>query len=171
MKKLIIALLLVCPAAWAQNKLQRLNVKTGLWETTISTTSAGHMPIPEEYLSKLSPAQRAQFEARMKENSGPKTRTSTHRQCETEEKLAKQPFSSQKECTQTIVTSTSTKAEVKMVCDFGDVKSSGTMHIDVLSPESVKGAGQMNANGGGHSKSVETSFTSKWLGSSCGNLK
>lgn len=174
MKRIVIAIIL-SSTAWAQTKIQPLNVKTGLWENTIQTTTNGQMPIPAELLSRLTPEQRAKFEARMeartKENSAPKTRTSTNRECETKEKLAEQPFSNQKECKQTVLTSTSTKAEVKMVCDFGDVKSSGIMHIDVLTPESVRGSGQMTSNGGGHTMTVNTSFSSKWLGPSCGSLK
>ena len=169
-KRIVIAVML-SSAAWAQTKFQPLNVKTGLWESTITSTTSGQMPIPAEMLARLSPEQRAKFEARMKQNSTPKSRTYTNRDCETKEKLAEQPFNSAKECKQTITASTSTKAEVKMVCEFGDVKSSGTMRIDVLSPENVKGSGQMSANGGGHSMTVDTSFSAKWLGPSCGEVK
>ena len=171
MSRLVLAAVLLSSAAWGQNKLQPLNVRTGLWESTVTSTTGGQMPIPAELLSRLSPEQRAKFEARMKQNSAPKSRTFTNKDCETKEKLAEQPFSSQKECRQTVVTSTSSKAEIKMVCDFGDVRSSGMMHIDVLSPESVKGSGQMTSQGGGHAMTVNTSFTAKWLGPSCGSLK
>jgi hypothetical protein len=170
LKSIVIAVLL-SSAAWAQAKFQPLNVKTGLWESTITSTTSVQMPIPAEMLARLSPEQRAKFEARMKQNSPPKSRTYTKRDCETKEKLAEQPFNSAKECKQTITTSTSTKAEVKMVCEFGDVKSSGIMRIDVLSPENVKGSGQMTSNGGGHSMTVDTSFSAKWLGPSCGDVK
>jgi hypothetical protein len=169
-KRIVIAVML-SSVAWAQAKFQPLNVKTGLWESTITSTTSGQMPIPAEMLAKLSPEQRAKFEARMKQNSTPKTRTYTNRDCETKEKLAEQPFNSAKECKQTITASTSTKAEVKMICEFGDVKTSGIMRIDVLSPENVKGSGQMTSNGGGHSMTVDTSFSAKWLGPSCGDVK
>jgi len=169
-KKIVIMVILSSPV-WAQTKFQPLNVKTGLWESTVTTTTTGQMPIPAEMLARLTPEQRAKFEARMNQNASPKTRTHTNRDCETKEKLAEQPFNSEKECKQTILVSTGTKAEVKMVCEMSDVKASGTMRIDVLSPESVKGSGQMTSNGGGHSMTVNTSFSSKWLGPSCGNLK
>ena len=171
MKKLLIAVALLSPAVWGQTKFQPLNVKTGLWESTITSTTSGQMPLPAELLSRLSPEQRAKFEARMKERSAPKARNVTNRDCETKEKLAEQPFSSQKECKQTILTSTSTKAEIKVACEYGDVKSSGVMHIDVLSPESVRGSGQMTSQGGGHTFTVNTSFSGKWLGPSCGDTK
>lgn len=167
MKTILIAVAACSSVAWGQGKYQPLNVKTGLWESTVTTTTIGHMPIPAELLSRLTPEQRAKFEERMKENTAPRTRTSTQKDCETKEKLAEQPFSAQKECAQTIVTSTSTKAELKVVCAFGDVRSSGVMHIDVLSPESVKGSGQMTSNGSGHSMTVNTSFSARWVGPSC----
>jgi hypothetical protein len=170
-KKIVIGIVLFASAAFAQGKFQPLNVKPGLWESTTTSTTAGQMPFPAELLSRLSPEQRAKMEARMKANSAPKTRTFTNKGCETKEKLAEQPFSDQKECKQTIITSSSTKAELKILCEFGDVRSSGTMHIDVLSPESVKGSGQMTSNGGGHSMTMNTSFSAKWLGPSCGSVK
>lgn len=169
--KTIFAVIVCCSAAWGQTKFQPLNVRTGLWESSVTSTTTGHMPLPAEMLSKLTPEQRAKFEARMNENAPPRTRTSVQKDCETKEKLAEQPFSSQKECKQTIVTSTSTKAEVKMTCEFGDVRSSGVMHIDVLSPESVKGSGQMTSSGGGRTMAVNTSFSAKWISPSCGGLK
>lgn len=171
MKRIVIATLLCSSAAWAQNKFQPLNVKTGLWESSVTSTRSGQVPIPAELLARLTPEQRAKFEARMKASSAAKATTITKKDCETKEKLADQPFNNQKECKQTIVTSTSTKAEIKVSCDFGDVKANGTMQVEALSPENVKGSGQMTSNGGGNSMSMNTSFSAKWLGPSCGSVE
>ncbi|HTE88846.1 MAG TPA: hypothetical protein VK639_07845 [Terriglobales bacterium] len=54
---------------WAADKLQPLNVKTGLWETTTTRITSGEIPIPAEMLARLTPEQRAKMEARMKANS------------------------------------------------------------------------------------------------------
>jgi Protein of unknown function (DUF3617) len=170
-KKVAIAVMVLSSAAWAQDKLQPLNVKTGLWESTSSSTRSGQMPMPAELLAKLSPEQRAKFEARMKANSAPKTNTFTNKSCETKEKLAEQPFNDRKECKQTVVTSTGNSAEIKVSCQFDDISSTGTMKIDVLNSESVKGSGQMTSNGGGHVMTVNTTFSAKWLGPSCGDIK
>ncbi len=170
-KKVAVAVLLFSSAAWAQEKLQPLNVKTGLWESTSTTTTSGQMPIPAESLAKLSPEQRAKFEARMKANSAPKAHTFTKKSCETKGKLAEQPFNDRKECKQTVVTSNAKNAEIKVSCQFDDVRSTGTMKIDVLNSESVKGSGQMTSNGGGHTMTLNTSFSAKWLGPSCGDIK
>lgn len=170
-KSIAIGVLLLSSMAWAQSKFQPLNVKPGLWESSTTTTTTGQMPIPSEMLSKLSPDQRARMEARMNANSAPRTRTFTNKQCETKEKLAEQPFSDQKECKSTVISSTATKAEIKMSCEYNDVKATGTMNIEVLGPENVKGSGHMTSSGGGHSMTVNTTFSGKWLGASCGSTK
>src|SRR6185369_14353893 len=46
--RLLASILLVALAAFAEDKLQRLNIKTGLWENTTTITSQGQMPIPTE---------------------------------------------------------------------------------------------------------------------------
>ena len=119
MKNLPMTVLLASTIALGQSKFQPLNVKTGLWESTTTSTTAGEMPLPSDMLAKFSPDQRARIEARMNANSAARMGTFTNKQCETKEKLAEQPFSSQKECKSSIITSTATKAEIKMSCDYG----------------------------------------------------
>ncbi len=171
MRKIMIGLLLFSVGAWAQKKFQPLNVKTGLWESTITSTISGQLPVPAEMLNRLSPEQRAKFEARRKAHSGTRTNTTTTKTCETKEKLAQEPFNDQKECKQTLLKSTSSQAEVKLECDFGGVISTGTMSLVAVSPEGVKGSGHMTSRGEGHTMDTTTSFNAKWLESSCGNVK
>jgi len=170
-KHIAMGVLLLSSMAWAQSKFQPLSVKPGLWESTTTSTTTGQRPIPSEMLSQLSPDQRARMEARMNANSAPRTRTFTNKQCETKEKLAEQPFSNQKECKATVISSTATKAEIKMSCEYGDVKSTGTMNVEALGPENVKGSVHMTSSGGSHTMTVNTTFSGKWLGSSCGSTK
>jgi Protein of unknown function (DUF3617) len=166
-------ILLSSVAVWAGDKVQPLNVKVGLWETTMTATTSGAMPIPPEVLSRLTPEQRARMEERMKANSTGKTRTNTYKNCLTKEKLEKGPLfgEEQKECTQTVVTSTSSKTEVRVACENENMKSSGTIQVEALSPENVKGSGQMSVSGGGHTMNSNTTFTAKWIGPVCGDVK
>lgn len=157
--------------ARAGDKFEALNVKPGLWETTSTITRDGEMPIPAEFLSHMSPEQRANLEARMKANSAQNTKTHTYKSCETKEKLQQAPFSDAKECSMTIVRSTSRKAELKVSCQSEGVKSSGDVLVEVLNPEIVKGVGHLTILGSDHSVNMNTTFTSKWLGSSCGDVK
>jgi hypothetical protein len=152
----------------AADKIQPLNVKLGLWETTHTTTMSGEMPIPPEMLAKLTPEQRAKMEERMKANSAGRTTTSTSKSCLTKEKLEQAPFSDRgKECAPTILTSTSSNAVIKFTCDMSGMKMSGTINVEALTPENVKGSAQTTATGN-HTMNVNATFTSKWLGSSCG---
>jgi len=157
----------------AAAQTQPLNIRTGLWETTMTTTTSGTMPIPAELLSRLTPEQRIAMEERMKASSGEKTRTMTNQGCLTKEQLEKGVEFGQKdkECAQTVVTSTASKVDVRIACADENMKSSGNMHFEALNPESVKGSGQMSVTGGGNTMNVKTSFTSKWLGPACGSVK
>lgn len=47
----------------------------------------------------------------------------------------------------------------------------GTINLETLSSETVKGSGRTKATGGGHTMNTSTTFTSKWLGPSCGKIK
>lgn len=170
-KKTAITLLLLVSTGWAQKKFQPLNVKPGLWESTTSVTTSGQLPMPAEYLNKLTPEQRARFEQAMKAHSAPRTTSHTQKACETKEKLQESPFNDQKECKQTLITSTSSRAEVNIMCQFEDVTTRGHMNIEAISAESVKGTGEMTSSGGGHTMNNKVSFTAKWLGSSCGSVK
>jgi len=112
------------------------------------------------------------MEARMKANSAEKTKTNTSKSCMTKEKLEKAPFSDeQKDCTRTIVTSTSNKAEVRFTCEKADTMVNGTINIEALDPENVKGSGNTTMTGGGHTMNTSGAFTSKWLGTDCGAVK
>jgi len=156
---------------WAANKIQLLNVKPGLWETTSTVTRSGEMPIPAEFLARMTPEQRANLEARMKANAAQNTKTHTYKTCETKEKLQRTPFADAKECSFTIVSSTSSKAELRMSCQTEGLKSSGDMLVEALSPESIRGSGHMTATGGGRNMNMNTMLSSKWLGSTCGDIK
>src|SRR5258708_20099120 len=112
-------------------KVVPLNIKPGLWETTINSNVDSGLPIPAGMLERLSPEQRARFEERMKANSATHTRTTTHTKCVTREDIEKQKldFASSKECTPTDITSTSTAANGKISCKSDVIKTPATSHV------------------------------------------
>lgn len=175
MKKTIsVAVICMCAVVvLAQEKLQPLNVKLGLWETTWTRTTSGEMPIPDELLSRLTPEQRAKMEERMKARAAQSTKTTTNKECLTKEKLDKELAfgDDRKECTRTVVTSTSSKAEFRMQCAEGDVKGNGTFLVEAVSTENVKGSVNIVASGNGHNMNSSGTFTAKWIGPDCGDLK
>jgi hypothetical protein len=158
---------------WAGDKGQTLNVKTGLWEVTSSVTTSGAMPISPGLLQKLTPDQRARMEERMKARSGQRTRSTTHQSCLTQEELEKGPTFNDESarCSETILSATSSKAEVKMVCEQDGIEGNGILHLEALDPENVKGSVHVVATGGGNTMNSDYTFTSKWISSSCAGMK
>ena len=150
-----------------------LNVKPGLWEQTVNMKVSGEAPVPPGMLNRLTPEQRARMEERMKANSAAHTRTTTDKHCLTEEELRKNEFLGSgegKECTSTITTSTSTSAKGTISCETEGITMTGALEILAPDPEHANGSWHAKSNGGGHTMNVDSTFSSKWLGSSCGNV-
>jgi hypothetical protein len=159
--------LLACSALCAAD-LQPLNVKTGEWQTTTSGQMTGMPPIPEEVLNRLTPDQRAKMEAAMASRGGAKSTVS--KSCLTKEKLEKgfnTGDEATKMCTRTVVTSFGGKQEMRMECARDNMKSSGTIKVETVDSETVKGSIAMTATSGDHTMNMNYSFVSKWLGPTC----
>ena len=168
-------------AAWAQTqksaqstiKLQSLNIKPGLWESTRTIKRTGEMPIPTELLNRLTLEQRARMEERMKANSGGRTSTETEKHCVTREDLERDrlKIAEAKECTTTVVNSTSTNLRGKIVCETAGMHATGMLELVAADPEHVNGSYHSTVDGNDHTIKLEGTWTSKWLGASCGDVK
>ncbi len=166
--------LLFALTTFAADRLQRLDVKTGLWEVTKTIHNEGHIPIPEAMLERLTPEQRARMEARLKAQPADRSRTITERSCVTEQDMQKgNLFSSNpnKECTEHIVNSTSTSAEIQMVCKGEGIQGNGTVKIKVLNPEKVEGSSHITATGNGQTLNTDSTFSAKWVSATCGRTR
>jgi hypothetical protein len=154
-------------------KLQVLNIKPGLWESTRTIQRTGQMPIPAELLNRLTPEQRARMEERMKANSAGHSSTKTEKHCITREDLEKDRLKllESEDCTTTVVNSTSTTLKGKTVCETQGMHATGTVELVAADPEHLTGSYHSTAEGNGQTMNMEGSWTSKWLGSSCGNVK
>jgi uncharacterized protein DUF3617 len=164
---------LMAPILLAAGNIQPLKVKPGLWQETITSTTSGQPPIPPGTLDKLTPEQRAKFEAAVKgrTSKGPQTRTFNH--CVTQEDLNKDPFGEDKKsCTRTVLASTGSKMDVHAVCTGnGGVKTDFTVHIEALDSENVKASVHVNSTGGGRAMNGDSNITGKWLGAACPGKK
>ena len=158
--------------AFAAETIHPLDVKLGLWEITHVSKMSGLPPIPPEMLAKMTPEQRAKFEQAM--GTGPNAGKPTVREhCVTKEDLNKQNAfgNDTKSCTRTVVTSTSSKMELRLECAEKDSQSKGTFRVEAVNPELVKGSVQMVTNSGDKTMNVDSTFTARWIGSDCGDVK
>ncbi len=174
--RILLGLVVLFPfAVQSDSTIQPLNVKLGLWQTTASMTMSGLPPIPDSALAQMSPDQRAKMEEMMKKMSGQQT---TSKSCVTKDKLEKSEGfrNAPKSCTYTIVSSTSSKLEMKMECTQNGQKMTGNLRVEAVDSENVKGTMQMNTSGsntagGNNAMNVNSTFTGKWFGAACGDVQ
>lgn len=160
---------LIAAAAWGADTLHPLDVKTGLWETTLTNQMNGAPAIPPDLLSRMTPEQRAKFEEAMKARAAQGAHTTTHQSCLTKDKL-NQPLNltnRPKECTYQVITSSSSKQEIQYECAIGGAKQTGTLRIEAIDSSDIKGSMRINMAAGDRTSSTMTEFTSKWLGAAC----
>ena len=158
------------PAALPAADFRPLDVKTGQWESTLSGQTTGQPPIPDELLKRLTPEQRAKVEAAMQEKGLGGRKTTLNKSCLTKDKLNK-PFNlgdeNTKSCTSTLVTSTGTRQEIRLECDRQGMKSSGTVKVEAVNSENVKGSMEMSVSNAGRTMNMNYTFSSKWIGPVC----
>ncbi len=170
--KLTLAINLLLPlACLAAGDFKPLDLKPGLWETTITTQAKGIPPAPREMMARLTPEQRSQAEAAARARGGVGEQTRIIKACITADDL-KKPFALSEDahavCTRTVLASSSTKTDVHFVCTKGQVRSTGDIHVEVVSPESTKGSSQYSSQDAAHKLDAKVTFTGRWLGADCG---
>ena len=171
MKTANLVALFVCAGSVlrAADTLTPLDVKLGQWESSMTMETTGLPPIPTEVLDRLPPEQRAKMEERLKANASKGPRTTVHKSCLKKEDLDKALSfgNEEKSCTRTIVTSSRSKQEIHMECTVGGGKQSGTIRIEAVNSENVKGSTEMTMTGAGRTMNMNSTFTAKWLGPTC----
>jgi hypothetical protein len=163
----------------AQEKITMPNVKEGLWELTLTHSSSGAPAgLPADALAKMTPEQRAQVEAMMKQRGiSSNGDTTVVKNCVTKQKIADGMAFAQNRanCTHSLVNSSSVRYEFKIHCDENKKgkKSTidGTTTVDILGSDSVKGTSHISMNSDGHPMTSDSTFTSKYLGPNCGDIK
>lgn len=171
MKKTILlcSLLLAGATLWAADTITPLDVKLGQWETTMTMQTSGLPPIPDAVLQRLTPDQRAKMEERMKAMGSSSPKTTVNKSCLKKEDIDKALAfgADQKSCTRTIVTSSRSKQEIRLECAQAGGKQSGTIRVEAVSSESVKGSTQMTMTSGDRTMNMNSTFASKWIGPTC----
>ena len=153
-------------AVWAAD-YRPLDVKTGQWQTTMTGQTSGQLPIPDELAKRLTPEQLAKVQAAMQERNGKST---VNKSCLTKDQLDK-PFNAgdeaTKACSRTLISSSGSKQEIRIECNRENFKATGTVKIEALDSENIKGTVAMTATSGDHTMNMNNSFTSKWTGPAC----
>jgi len=171
-KLLGVAICVVAAVLWANDKIQPLNTKLGLWEMTVTTGGMGQMPIPDDVLSKLTPEQQAMVKQRMQAAGGMSGVARTYKSCATKEKMDNgAAFSEDKTCKPTVVTSTSSKIVVNVECESNGMKGNGTIQFEAQDSENIKGTVHMTMNANGQTHTMNSTITGKWVGPACGNVQ
>jgi Protein of unknown function (DUF3617) len=148
-----------------------INVKTGLWEGTSKITTSGSLGIPPELAAKLTPEQRAKYEAAMQSRAGGQTTTNTEKSCLTEKDLTTDPFEKKDpddriKCHESILNSSSSDVEIQESCT-GEVDMTFKMKIHADDREHAHGTGEGTTTMGGRTMQSKIEFESKWLGATC----
>jgi hypothetical protein len=158
---------------WADDKITPLNIKQGLWEMTVTHSMTGMPAIPPDTLAKMPPEQRAHVEAAMKQSGMGGPTADVHKECVTREKLDKQSAFSdnRKECTRTVLNSTGSKLEIKVHCEEKQSSTDATLLLEAVSFDTVKGSMQSVTNTTGRTMNMNFTFSSRYLGPACGDVK
>ncbi|MGH9360170.1 MAG: DUF3617 domain-containing protein [Terriglobia bacterium] len=149
-----------------------LHVKTGLWETSMTSSASGQLALPPEAVARLTPEQRTKLEAAMgaMASHAPKADTSQH--CVTQEELTKDPFTDKGQnrkwkCDETVIKSTGSELALHEVCGEGTSKWDAHISMQAVDSEHTKGAVLADITMGGRTMHQNMNFTSKWIGASC----
>ena len=130
------------------------------------------MHIPPDALAKMTPDQRAEVDAIMKDQDSP--RTISVKTCMTPEKMDRSEmlWEKLKLCTRTFVSSSSSKRKMRLQCTLDNgLKMSGTAWEEATNSETIRGSVQMTTTGGDHPISMSSTYISRYLGPDCGDVK
>ncbi len=143
---------------------------------TSTGKTTGAPPIPAELLARMTPEQRAKFQAAMAASMARSSVPHVYKQCITERslqrgiELQKSNNNGARNCRQTIVSSGASVIEVHEEC-YGREKTSGTFHFETVGPQTVTGTIHMTMTEGAHTMTVNRTLQGKWVGGDCGSLK
>ena len=57
--------------------------------------------------------------------------------------------------------------EIHVDCSRNGIKSTGTVNLEAVDSENVKGSMQMTATSGGRTMNMNFTFSAKWIGPAC----
>lgn len=157
--------LLICLAA---QKIQPLNVKTGLWEITVVGTGTGQPTLPPELAARMTPEQKAKYDAALEKAAKEREKPRTYKSCVTKEKLSENLFDEDKaNCKRVVQKSTGSLLELHQTCLEGKSKKEMDAHIEASDSENVKGTTHMTMSQDSNTWNLTANYHGKWVGPSC----
>jgi hypothetical protein len=155
----------------ASDKTTPLDVKTGLWEITFTSSVKGEMPVDPELLKKMTAEQRARLEQIVKAQQAKGAQTRTQKTCLTAEKLKKDPFiEAAPNCTRTVVTSSSSEINVREQCSSNGEQQNTSYDIRAVTPENVKGTMRVEDTGNNKTLDISGDFSGRWIAPACAGV-
>jgi hypothetical protein len=149
-------------------------IKTGLWQMTVIIKMNGKLPIPDDVLAQMPPAQRQNFEAAMKAQEATAAKPRIVKTCVTQEKLDRGfrlDASNEPNCEQTILANTVDTMEVHEECSDNKGTTTSNLHYEAVDPETVKGTIHVEVAHQGNNMVSDGSLQGKWISGSCGDIK
>ncbi len=165
----VLALGLLPMSGGAAEQPVKLNVKLGLWEIASETQMSGMPALPKELLEKMTTEQLDAMKAMIKAQTEKGPISDTSKECVTPKDL-EEPFKTEdiENCEQTMVTNTSTRQEMRLVC-MGERTGSGFFRINTPTPETMTGEFELNIGSGAEAMKITANLKGKWLKSDCGD--
>src|SRR5579871_224932 len=147
-----------------------LDIKTGMWEISLSVRTKGLPPLPAGALRQLTPEQRALYEQRSKEAAAPQT--VVKRECLEAAEL-RQPWAlsfglAGQGCRQNLVESSARLQEIHVDCGHDTTKGGGTIRIEAFDREHAKVTTEWFGGDGARKVGTGSIALLKWLSPICG---
>lgn len=153
-------------AAVAASAADKIDLRTGMWEVVTTTRMTG-MPLSRDELMSMTPKERAQIEAALKEESAKGAETEVSRECITAEDLQR-PFASpdMESCTSTLVRTSRTTYEGRMNCTGGR-KGVGVLKVNAPTPEAMTGTFELRSGEQPDAFMLQLQMKGRWLSAQC----
>lgn len=152
----------------------KLNVKPGLWEIASEGQINGAPPVSDDMMARLTPEQRAKFEAAMQASMANAAKPRLSKHCMTPEKIQRGldvEEHSNTTCQKKVLSNSASAMEISEDCSDDHGTTSINEHFELSGPEQITGTVHLVRTAGGKSMTVNSTIHGKWLGASCGDIK
>ncbi|HXR18439.1 MAG TPA: DUF3617 domain-containing protein [Steroidobacteraceae bacterium] len=152
----------------------KLNIKPGLWEIASQNQITGAPPISDDMLARLTPEQRARFEASMQASMANATKPRLAKHCVTPEKIARGLDVEQHNdasCQKKLVSNSTSEMEISEDCNNPKDHTVISEHVQLSGSEQLTGTVHVVKSSGDRTMTVDSTIHGKWLSASCGDVK